>query len=110
MYRSLPTLLLLLGLCFRNTIAYHTSLQLQDSHAPSSQTLSAYVQKYLRPSLSPRASLSLPNSATFQNLTTRWSTFTDSKIGMVVEVAEAQDVAVAVRGLYPIRMQTNQWS
>lgn len=96
MHRFNLTLLLLSSLCFLHTIAYHTNLPLQDSSVYFSQLLPAYFQKYLRPSLSPRASLSFPSSENFQNLTTRWSTFTDPKVDIVVEVTETQDVAVAV--------------
>lgn len=54
------------------------------------------VHSQLGPQLSPGASIYFPNSAQFANATSRWSSYAEPQIAVVVEPATAKDVATTV--------------
>lgn len=57
---------------------------------------SSRIQKDLGPLLSKGASLYFPGTSQFDNATSRWSAYAEPQIAVVVEPANANDVATTV--------------
>ena len=65
---------------------------------------SSEIQQSLGPRLSPNATIYFPGGSQFAEATSRWSSYGEPNISVVVEVATAADVAATVQYANSVQM------